>query len=331
VGHLNRRDFLRAGVALAGVGVVAGCQIAPPGQPPARLRRVGFLTSDALQEPELQAFRQELGTLGYVEGQTISVEPRFSADDASLAGMVRELVQLPVDIIVTGTGPASLAAKKATDTIPIVIANTDDPVGSGLVTSLSRPGANVTGLASYSGALMPKRLELLKEIVPGLSRVGILWSAAAPSHANSVAEAERASRALGVETVPLELRDPELESAFQQAAREQLQAVMTTPGPIFGRERFRLADLALQYGQPMLGSFKTAVVAGALISYGPDYTDLFRRSAAYVDKVFKGRSPAELPVEQPTKFELAINSKTAESLGLSIPQSILAQATEVVA
>jgi putative ABC transport system substrate-binding protein len=328
---VDRRDVLRSGLALVGLGVLAGCQMAPPlGQTPPRPRRVGFLTSDALQAPELEALRKELGALGYVEGQTISVEPRISADDASLPGMARELVQLPVDVIVTGTGPASVAAKKATDTIAIVIANTDDPVGSGLVASLSRPGGNVTGLASYSGALMPKRLELLKEVVPGLSRVGVLWSAAAPSHENSIREAAGASRALGVEAVPLELRDAELAGAFEEAAQRQVQALISTPGPIFGRERFRLADLAVQYRQPMLGNFKTIVAAGALISYGPDYTDLFRRSAAYVDKIFKGRSPAELPVEQPTRFELAINLKTAESLGLTFPRSTLDQATEVL-
>ena len=323
--------MLRAGLSLAGVGLLAGCQLAPPlGQAPARLRRVGFLTSDALQGPELEALRQELRDLGYVEGQTLAVDSRVSPDDVSLPRLVQELIRLPVDVIVTGTGPASLAAKKATDTIPIVIANTDDPVGSGLVASLSRPGGNVTGLASYSGALLPKRLELLKDIVPGLSRVGVLWSAAAPSHANSVRQAEGASRDLGIEAVALELRDGELESGFEEAARQQVQALMTTPGPIFGRERFRLGELAVQYRQPMLGNFKIAVTAGALISYGPDYTDLFRRSAGYVDKIFHGRPPAELPVEQPTKFELAINRKTVEALGLSIPQSILAQATEVV-
>jgi putative ABC transport system substrate-binding protein len=178
--------------------------------------------------------------------------------------------------------------------------------------------------------LLPKRLELLKEIVPGLARVGVLWSAAAPSHAKSIREAEAAGATLGLEVVALELRDDDLESAFEQAGRAGVQALMTTPGPIFGRERFRLGDLALQYRQPMLGNFKTAVVAGALISYGPDYTDLFRRSAVYVDKIFRGRSPAELPVEQPTTFELAINRKTAEGLGLSLPASILAQLPAIV-
>jgi putative tryptophan/tyrosine transport system substrate-binding protein len=330
--YLDRRSLLRAGVSLAGLGLLAGCQMVPPlGQASARLRRIGFLTSDALQGPELEALRQELRDLGYVEGQTIAVDSRISPDDVSLPRLAQELLQLPVDVIVTGTGPSSLAAKKATDTIPIVIANTDDPVGSGLVASLGHPGGNVTGLASYSGALLPKRLELLKEIVPGLARVGVLWSAAAPSHVNSMREAETASRALGVEAISLELRDAEMETAFEQAAQQQVQALMTTPGPIFGRERFRLSDLALQYRQPMLGNFKTIVAAGSLISYGPDYTDLFRRSATYVDKIFKGRSPADLPVEQPTRFELAINLKTAESLALSVPQTILAQATDVLA
>ena len=328
---LDRRTFLRAGLSLTGVGLLAGCQLVPPlGRPPARLRRVGFLTSDAFQAPELEAFRQELRDLGYVEGQTLAVESRVAPDDASLPRLVQELIQLPVDVIVTGAASASLAAKKATDTIPIVIAMTDDPVGSGLVASLSRPGGNVTGLASYSGALLPKRLELLKDIVPGLARVGILWTAAAPSHTNSVRQAEDASRALGIEAVALELRDGELESAFEQAAREQVQALMTTPGPIFGRERARLADLALQHRQPMVANFRTAVVYGALISYGADYTELFRRAAAYVDKIFRGKPPADLPVEQPTKFELVINRTTAEALGVSIPQSILAQATEVL-
>ena len=222
--RLDRRTFLRAGLSLAGAGVLAGCQgVAPLAQGPTRLRRVGFLTSDANQGPELEALRQEFRDLGYLEGQSLVVDSRVAPDDASLPRMVQELIQLPVDVIVTGAGSASLAAKKATDTIPIVIALTDDPVGSGLVGSLSRPGGNVTGLASYSGALLPKRLELLREIVPGLSRVGVLWTAAAPSYMNSVRQGVDASRALGLEAVPLELRDAELESAFQQAAREQLR------------------------------------------------------------------------------------------------------------
>jgi putative ABC transport system substrate-binding protein len=329
--RLDRRTFLRAGLSVAGVGVLAGCQVAAPlGQGATRLRRVGFLTSDANQGPELEALRQELRELGYVEGQTLALESRVAPDDTSLPGVVQELIQLPVDVIVTGAASASLAAKKATDTIPIVIALTDDPVGSGLVASLSRPGGNVTGLASYSGALLPKRLELLREIVPRLSRVGVLWTADAPSYANSLRQAEDASRALGIEAVPLELRDGKLESAYERAAREQVQAVMTTPGPIFGRERFRLAELALQHHQPMMANFKVSVTAGSLISYGPDYTDLFRRAAGYVDKILRGRAPAELPVEQPTKFELVLNRKTFEALGLSIPQSILAQVTEIL-
>jgi putative ABC transport system substrate-binding protein len=302
----------------------------PPGQGAARLRRVGFLTSDANQGPELEALRHELRDLGYVEGRSLALESRVGPDDASLPRLAQELIQLRVDVIVTGAASASLAAKQATDTIPVVIALTDDPVGSGLVASLSRPGGNVTGLASYSGALVPKRLELLKEIVPGLTRVGVLWTAAAPSHERSVREAQGASRALGIEAVPLEVRDGELEGAFDQATREQVQAVMTTPGPIFGRERARLAELALQHRQPLVANFRTNVAYGALISYGPDYTELFRRAAGYVDKIFRGRAPAELPVEQPTKFELAVNRTTAEALGLDIPQSILAQATQVL-
>jgi putative tryptophan/tyrosine transport system substrate-binding protein len=329
---LDRRRLLRAGLALAGMSVAGACQIALPGAgAPARMRRVGFLTSDPGQGPPEAAFRQALGELGHIEGQNTAFESRVAADDASLRQAVDELIRLGVDVIVTGAGDASLAAKSATSTIPIVMAYTDNPVGSGLVASLSRPGGNVTGLSSFNGLLAPKRLELLREVLPGLSRMGILWDMAAPSHAASVNELEGAARSVGVESISLELTDGAgIEAAFDAATRVGTAALMTTPGPIFGRQRTRLAELALQHRLPLMGNSVLATAAGALMSYATDYTDLFRRAAIFVDKIFKGRSPAELPVEQPTKFEFVVNLKTARMLDLSIPPSLLAQATQVL-
>jgi putative ABC transport system substrate-binding protein len=296
------------------------------------MRRVGFLTSDPGQGPPEAAFRQALAELGYVEGQNTAFESRVAADDASLRRAVDELIQLGVDVIVTGAGDASLAAKSATTTIPIVMAYTDNPVGSGLVASLSRPGGNVTGLSSFNGLLAPKRLELLREMLPALSRVGVLWDMASPSHATSVNELEGAARSLGLESSPLELSDGAggLKTAFEAATQRRTEALMTTPGPIFGRERARLAELAVQHRLPMMANSVMGTAAGGLMSYATDYTDLFRRAATFVDKIFKGRSPAELPVEQPTKFELVLNLKTAQALDLSIPPSLLAQATQVL-
>jgi putative tryptophan/tyrosine transport system substrate-binding protein len=219
----------------------------------------------------------------------------------------------------------------ATSSIPIVMAYTDNPVGSGLVSSLSRPGGNVTGLASFNGLLAPKRLDLLREVLPGLSRVGILWTVAAPSHAVSVSELEGAARRAGVEPLPLELIEPDgVAGAFEAASQSGIEALITTPGPIFGRERFHLAELAVQYRQPLIAGSVRSVTAGALMSYATDYTDLFRRAATFVDKIFKGRSPAELPVEQPTKFEFVVNLKAAQLLDLRIPPSLLAQATQLL-
>jgi putative ABC transport system substrate-binding protein len=332
MGNLDRRGLLRAGLALAGVSVVSACQIGLPGAgAPAKMRRVGFLTSDPTQGPEESAFRQALGDLGYVEGRNTTFESRATDDDAGLPSAVAELIERGVDVIVTGTGPATLAAKTATSSIPIVMAYTDNPVAGGLVASLSRPGGNVTGLSSFNGLLAPKRVDLLREVLPGLSRVGILWTAAAPSHAVSVSELEGAARAAGVEPLGLELIEPAgVEGAFETASQAGIEALLTTPGPIFGRERFRLAELALQHRQPLMVNSVRSATAGALMSYATDYTDLFRRAATFVDKIFKGRSPAELPVEQPTKFELVINLKTAQALDLQIPPSILAQATQVL-
>jgi len=328
----SRRRFLRNSLTVAGLGLLTGCGLLPlRQQPPAKLYRIGFLTSDSTQQTREEALRQALHTLGYVEGQTVTIEFRRSDEGERLRASAHELTQLGVGVIITGSGPASVAAKSITSTVPIVMAYTDDPVGIGLVASLNRPGGNVTGLTSYIGTLAGKRLELLKEIVPALARVAILWNAASPTHAASVRAAEDAARTLGVEPHSLEIREPgALEAAFESATKEWVGAVMTTPSPFFGRERTRFAELGLKHRLPIMSTAREGVIAGTLLSYAPDPDELFRRAATYVDKILKGASPADLPIEQPTTFEFSINLKTAHALRLTIPQSILAQATEII-
>jgi putative ABC transport system substrate-binding protein len=296
---------------------------------------IGWLSpasGESADEPgpeDLEAFREGLAALGYVESQSIVVESREVGEgEAGLREAAAHLVRLPVDVIVTSGGPATLAAKAATSTIPIVFANVGDPVRPGLVVSLARPGGNVTGLANLTPQLSGKRLELLAQVVPGLRRGAFFWDALSPGV--TVQEMQAATQALGVRLQLLEIRDgADYEAAFAAAGAEQADALMIS-GAINSRHRARIVSLAARARLPALYPNSLYVHDGGLMAYGPDALDLRRRAATYVDRILKGAKPADLPVEQPTKFDLAINLRTAQALGLAIPPQVLAQANEVI-
>jgi putative tryptophan/tyrosine transport system substrate-binding protein len=328
---MNRRAFM----ALASATILA----APLGggaQPAPKIARIGYLSpsTPAVVAQNLEAFRHGLRELGHVEGKTFVLELRYAeARPERLPGLARELVSLKVDVIVTATDVAIAAVKRETQMIPIVMANSGDPVRSGFVTSLARPGGNVTGLSNISLELTGKRLELLKEVVAGLSRVAFLWNPGIRGDTFPYKEAEGVARALGLLLQPVEVFQPDdLEGAFSAITEQRAQALIVAgpPGPVMFSNRAKIATFAQKSRLPSIYSSRTFVDAGGLMSYGPSDPDLFRRAATYVDKILKGAKPADLPVEQPTKFELAINLKTAKALGLTIPQSLLVRADEVI-
>ena len=328
---MNRRTFL--------CGLTLGTLAAPlalEAQQPGKIFRIGFLdpSTAAGNAVLVDAFRQELSKLGWIEGKNIAFEYRFSEQKPGrLPELAAELVRLKVDLIVTtGDGP-TFEAKKATTTIPIVMTTGSDPVAQGLVDSLARPGGNVTGLSSLAKELNTKRLEILKDAVPKLSRVGLLRTPGASITADlQLKELRPAARALKLELEEIETQlDPKgLESAFQTAKQKQVGAIATTAIRAFFAERKRIVEFADKYRVPAIYFQQEFVDEGGLMSYGVDYVDLFRRAAVYVDKILKGATPADLPVQQATKFQFIINLKTAKSIGLTIPQSLLLQATGVI-
>jgi putative ABC transport system substrate-binding protein len=293
--------------------------------------RIGFLDNSTASGMEVlvDAFRQEMGKLGWIEGKNIAIEYRFAEQkDGRLPELAADLVRLKVDLIVVSGTPSSLAAKSATTTIPIVMAQAGDPVGSGLVASLARPGGNVTGFASLSFELNTKRLETLKDAVPKLARVGLLRSAASLQ----LKELRAAALALKLKLEEIET-EPDakgLESAFQTAKQKQVTAIMTTATRPFFAERKRIVELAGKYRLPAIYFQKEFVDEGGLMSYGADSTDQFRVAAVYVDKILKGAKPADLPVQQATKFEFVINLKAAKQIGLTIPVDLLQRANKVI-
>jgi putative tryptophan/tyrosine transport system substrate-binding protein len=304
-------------------------------QPAGKVPRIGVIVPGippGASGDELDGFRQGLRALGYVEGQTITLEVRWGEEQRErYPALAAELVQLPVDIIVAAGGAAARAARHTTSTIPIVMVAGVDPVAQGLVASLAHPGGNITGLTIMTRELTGKRLELLQEAVPGLSHVALLVDAGSPNRQVLLDEHEAAARVLGVQLLPLEVRGPdEFVGAFQAATQGQAQALITGPSALFFTHRARLAELALASRLPTMAGETGYAAAGGLMYYGPDIPGSFRRVAVYVDKILKGIKPADLPVEQPTTFELAINLKTAQALGLTIPPTLLLQATEVI-
>jgi putative tryptophan/tyrosine transport system substrate-binding protein len=302
-----------------------------------KIFRIGFLDPSTASGMAglLEAFRQELGKLGWIEGKNITIEYRFAEQKSErLPELAAELVRLKVDLIVTSGGPTPLAAKKATSTIPIVMTNSVDPVGQGLVASLARPGGNVTGNSGLSPELITKMLEILKDAVPKLTRVGHLRSRGAGTNVAEfqLKELRPAAQALKIklEEIATEPDAEGLESAFKTAKQKQVGAIMVNPGRRFLVERKRIIELAVKYRLPAIYPTKEYVDEGGLMSYGVDFDDLFRRAAVYVDKILKGAKPADLPVQQATKFEFVINLKAAKQIGLTLSPEFLSRANIVI-
>jgi putative tryptophan/tyrosine transport system substrate-binding protein len=327
----TRREF---------IGTLAGGLVVAPraseAQQAAKIARIGYLAPNLTASPHLhEAFRQGLRDLGYVEGQNIVIEYRSAEGKAErLPALAAELVALKVDVIVVPGTVGVLAAKQATKTIPIVFAVAADPVGSGLVTSLARPGGNVTGLSILTPELVGKCLELLTQAVPGVSRVAVLWQPGGHGERtdkDTLEGADVAARALGVRLQFVEAKGPaDIDRAFSDMTRARAGALTVLGGGMFFGVRRRLVDLAAKNRLPAVYPWRDFVDAGGLMSYGANLADLYRRAATYVDKILKGAKPADLPVEQPTKFELVINLKTAKALGLTIPPSVLGRADEII-
>jgi putative ABC transport system substrate-binding protein len=301
-------------------------------QPGEKMPRLGVLTPGIPPQPWLEAFRQELRTLGYVEGQTIALEVRWDEHHPERwPALAADLVRLRVDLIVAGTTVAAQAAKQVTSTLPIVMAVSSDPVGDGLVASLARPGGNITGLSIMTPELTGKRLELLREVVPGLARVALLLDARSPRRHLRLQEHDAAARVLGVQLQPLEVRGPEeYAGAFQVALQGQAQALIIPTSPLFGVHRAQLAELALASRLPTMAGNPGYAHAGGLMDYGANQIETWQRAAAYVHKILHGATPADLPVEQPTKFMLVLNRKTAQALGITFPPTLLILADEVI-
>jgi putative ABC transport system substrate-binding protein len=310
---------------LVAVGAVAAAQQAK------KVPRIGYLRF--VEVPVLdEAFRKGLRELGYVEGQNISVEYRYARGNIDrLAEFAAELVNLNVDVIVAGSTQSIDAARRATKTIPIVFPVTFDPVESGFVASLARPGGNLTGLSTVNPDAAHKRVELLKEVIPQLSRLAVLRNPTNSGSRFPLKETEAGAKQLGVRLQILEARSPdELESAFRLANKEHAGALIVIVDALYFSQRKRIGDLGIKHRMPAMFDEAQYAEAGGLISYGANLSDLFRRSATYVDKILKGRTPADLPVEQPTKFEFVINLKTAKQIGLTIPPGVLARADRVI-
>ncbi len=299
-----------------------------------KIPRIGFLgTSPSAIAARIEAFRQGLRELGYVEGKNIFIEWRHvEGKPERMSELAAELVRLKVDIIITGGAPATVAAKEATVMIPIVMTQVGDPVGSGFVASLARPGGKVTGLANFAPELSGKRLELLKEIVPRLSRVAVFGTSTSPDNAPSLREVELAAGAFGVKLQYLDvLRPKDVETAFREASKGRADAVlMMASGPVLNPRRKEILELAVKSRLPVIYTGRASVEAGGLMAYGVNQNDLDRRAATYVDKILRGAKPADLPVEQPTKFEFIINLKAAKQIGLTIPPNVLARADRII-
>jgi len=326
---VNRRDF----IALLG-GTVVAWPLAVRAQQAGKIPRVGFMgnSTAALEANLVGPFRDGLRELGYQEGRNIVIEYRWAEGNYErFSALVAELLAVPVDVIVTAGTPATLAVKKATSTVPLVMIAVGDPVGTGVVPSLARPGGNVTGLSSIAPDLEGKRLELLREVIPKLSHVALFLNPLNPFHTASMRQAFAAAQALGIKLQPLEVRTSgELDGAFAAIVREKPDALLILADRVFLHDRKRIMDFATEHRLPSVNAYRELVEAGGLMSYGPSYEDMHRRAADYVDKIFKGAKPGDLPVEQPTKFTLIVNLKAAKAIGVDVPPILLARADEVI-
>ena len=330
---MKRREFI---TSLGGVAATATWPLAGRAQETAKLPRIGVLWHAANVDEEaiyLGALRQGLGDFGYVEGQNVVLEMRFPAEQYERFHILAaELVQLSPNVLVSAAGTAAVALHQATTTIPLVFVNVPDPVGRKLVASLSRPGGNATGLSNMAVDLTKKRIELAKEMIPGLSRVAMLVNASDEVGSRAfIADGEAAARQLGIAVVPVGVRGRnELEGAISKISEDKFPALVVTVDGLFFTERQRIANLALAARLPTIVYSREPLEAGSLISYGPSAPLLYRRAAYFIDKILKGAKPSDLPVEQPTKFELLINLKTAKALGLEVPPNLLARADDVI-
>jgi putative tryptophan/tyrosine transport system substrate-binding protein len=324
---MRRRDF----VTLIGTAA-ALWPFAIRAQQTGKMRSIGFLNPGSETSSVASHFFDALAELGWIEGKNVVFERRYAENRVELLPeLAAELVHLNVDVIAANGTLGPLAAKRVTSTIPIVMTAAGDPLGSGLVATLARPGGNVTGVSLMAPDLGGKRLELLRELLPRLARVAVLWNAANPYSANVFKETQGAGRTLGVDVQSLEVRGPDdLDGAFEAARKLRLDAMITVEDPLTFSNRKRIADFTTGQQLPSLSGLREFVADGGLISYGANLADLFRRAAGYVDKILKGAKPADLPVEQPTKFELVINLTTAKALGLTIPGTVIARADEVI-
>jgi putative tryptophan/tyrosine transport system substrate-binding protein len=325
---MRRRDFIKV---IAGSAAVAW-PLAARAQQRGKKYIIGRFNAGSATEPLNDVFTEILRELGWVEGENVVFERRYAENRLErLPELAADLVRLKVDVIVATGTLAPLAAKRATSTIPIVMTGAGDPLGTGLVDSLARPGGDVTGMSLMVPELGGKRLELLKELLPRLARVAVLWNAANPYSALVFKQVQAAGTILGIEVQSLEVRQPDdFDGAFETVRRQHPDALMTVEDPLTINHRKRIADFAIGELLPTLQGFREFVAAGALMSYGANVIDLARRAAGYVDKILKGANPADLPVEQPTKFDLVINLTTAKTLGLTVPPSLLARADEVI-
>ena len=326
---MRRREF----ITLIG-GVAAGWPLAARAQQPGKVYRIGFLgnSTAALEANLVGPFRDGLRDRGYVEGRDIVIEYRWADGRYErFPALIAELIALKVDAIVTAGTPASLAVKNATTTIPLVMVAVGDPVATGLVASLARPGGNITGLSSMSVEMEGKRLELLREVIPKTSHIAVLWNAASPVQVIEEGEVRAAAHVLGMKMLSLGVRTrEEIDDALAAIIRERPDAFLVLADRLFLHHRTRIMDFAAQHRLPGVHAYRELVEAGGLMSYGPSYADMHRRAAMYVDKILKGAKPSDLPVERPAKFELVVNLKAAKTLGITMPLPLLARADEVI-
>jgi ABC-type uncharacterized transport system substrate-binding protein len=327
-GVINAVALLAVAVGLIAVPLAAGAQ------PAGKVARVGFLgnSTAALEANLVGPFREGLRDLGYVEGQNVRIEYRWAEGKYErFPALIAELAALKIDVLVTAGTPAALAVKKAAPTFPLVMVAVGDPVATGLVADLGRPGGNMTGLSSIAPDLEGKRLELLREVTPRLTHVAVLWNPANSFHVGSLKETRAAAQVLGIKVLALAVRSAEqFADAFAAIERERPGGLVVLADRVFLHHRARIADFTLHHRLPGVNAHREMVDAGGLMSFGPNYADLHRRAATYVDRILKGARAADLPVEQPSTFELIINLKTARALGLTIPPAVLARAAQLV-
>jgi putative ABC transport system substrate-binding protein len=324
----------RAGILAVVIAFILASSPPASGQPSSKIARIGFLAASGPEREQrlIAAFEQGLRDLGYREGAQFVIEARYAGGRfETLPDLTKDLLKRRVDILLAAGAPAAGAAKRATTTVPIVMTNAADPVGTGLVASLARPGGNITGLSDFNEGVVAKRLALLKDIIPTASRVAVLYNPANPTNPRQFTLTQDAARTLAITLLPLEARNTdEVDRAFVVVQRERPDALLAIGDPLLGTLRKKVLELAFKHRVPATFSTKEGIDEGGLMSYGPRFEDLYRRAAWYVDKILKGANPANLPIEQPTTFEFVLNLRTARSLGLTVPPSIALRADRVI-